>query len=388
MDTPPLRCHGCPGHFFSDIKGSTALKESLASSVNEQAYHDIRHEHDGILTDAITRDGAGQVVKSTGDGFMAVFLSPAVAVERAMEIQERLRGHRYLSVRIGLDMGEVQVDWEGNVVKDVFGRHADWSARVEAMSDGGHTLVTKPVYTDAFSWITKSQIAWKEQGAYRIKPGEPPLEIFEPYNANLVQPLTEIHGEKMDLQLGAAPRGDVASVAETVRPLRVVSPWEAAAQECRQYAERGSGFMYWGRATLGEICYPEGFAVYLQPALANPRITKIRFVLNNDPVTRRNWQQVVTPLLQSWAASERRKFRLYQKEGGGEYVEDATPSRKSVQWLYHDLTGDYSSFKLFQDDPTGEIHTEPAAQLILSSMVRNVRFAPMGGRKTCASRTQ
>ena len=61
--------------------------------------------------------------------------------------------------------------------------------------------------------------------------------------------------------------------------------------------------------------------------------------------------------------------------GGGEYMEDATPSRKSVQWVYQDLTGDYSSFKLFADDPTSDMHQEPSAQLILASMVRNVRLA-------------
>ena len=360
--------------FFSDIKGSTALKENLATTQNEAAYHGLRQVHDDLITEVITRDGAGQIIKGTGDGFMACFLSPATAVERSLEIQERLRGNQ-ISIRIGLDMGEVQVEWDGDRVKDLFGRHADWSARVEAMSDGGHILVTKPVYTDAFSWITKGQVAWKEQGAYRIKPGEPPLEIFEPYNANLVQPLTEIHGEKMELQLGQAPRGDTPSKASVVHALRVVSPAETAAQEARRFCENGAGFMYWGRAPLGEICYPEGFATHLQPALANPNITKVRFIIANDPVTRRTWTQFVVPLVQGWAASERRKFRLYQREGGGEYVEDATPSRKSVQWVYQDLTGDYSSFKLFADDPTSDMHQEPSAQLILASMVRNVRLA-------------
>lgn len=363
--------------FFSDIKGSTALKESLASTQNEMAFHELRKEHDELLMEVIERDGAGQVIKSTGDGVMACFLSPSLAVERSMEIQERLRANKYIQIRIGLDFGEVQVDWEGGRVKDAFGHHCDWAARVEAMSDGGHILVTKSVYIDAFSWITKSQIAWKEQGAYHIKPGEPPLELFEPFNANLIQPLTEIKGERVDVQLGSALRAETPGQAgPVVRPLRVVSPWEAAGQEAKRFAEMGAGFMYWGRATLGEICYPEGFAIHLQPALANPRITKLRFILANDPVTRRSWQQVVMPLVQGWAASERRRFRLYQREGGGEYVEDAQPSRKSVQWVFQDLNGEYSSFKLFLDDPTADVRNpEPIAQMLLSTMQRSARFA-------------
>ena len=364
--------------FFSDIKGSTALKEQLASTQNEMAFHDLRKEHDELLTEVIERDGAGQVIKSTGDGVMACFLSPALAVERAMEIQERLRSNRDIQIRIGIDFGEVQVEWEDGRVKDAFGRHCDWSARVEAMGDGGHILVTKSVYIDAFSWITKAQIAWKEQGAYHIKPGEPPLELFEPFNANLIQPLTEIKGEKVEVQLGSSLRAEtLGSAAPTAaRPLRVVSPWEAAGQEAKRFADMGAGFMYWGRATLGDVCYPEGFAVHLQPALASPRITKVRFIMANDPVTKRTWQQIVTPLIQSWAASERRKFRLYQREGGGEYVEDAQPSKKSVQWVFQDLNGEYSSFKLFLDDPAGDVRNpEPTAQLLLSGMQRSVRFA-------------
>ena len=66
--------------FFSDIKGSTALKEQLASTSNEMAFHELRKEHDDLLAEVIERDGAGQVIKSTGDGVMACFLSPALAV--------------------------------------------------------------------------------------------------------------------------------------------------------------------------------------------------------------------------------------------------------------------------------------------------------------------
>lgn len=363
--------------FFDDIKGSTAMKEEIALTQSEAAYQALLREHDELLTEIITRDNAGQIIKSTGDGFMAVFLSPAVAVERCMEIQERLRGHNRISVRTGLDMGEVRVEWEGGRVKDVFGRHADWAARIMSMGDGGHITVSRSVYTDAYSWITKSQIAWKEHGAYRLKPGEPPLEVFEPYNANLIQPLTELHGDKIEVQLGATTASAAAlpGGGATVRPLRVVAPWDAAAQECRAFAERGSGFMYWSKATLGEICYPEGFATYLQPALVNNNITKVRFVLDNNPVTRRIWQQIVVPLIQSWAASERRKFRLYQREGGGEYVEDITPARKSVQWIFQDLAGEFSCFKLFVDDPSGDIHREPAGQLVLASSPRSVRLS-------------
>ncbi|HEY3118115.1 MAG TPA: adenylate/guanylate cyclase domain-containing protein, partial [Chloroflexota bacterium] len=278
--------------FFDDIKGSTALKESMVGSQSEQAFHTLRHEHDQLMQEIITRDGAGQIVKSTGDGVLAVFLSPSVAVQAAMEIQERLHGHQLLSVRIGIDTGEVQVDWEGDKVKDVFGRHVDWAARVEAMGDGGHIVVTKPVYTDAFSWITKNRVAWKEQGQYHVKPGEPPLEVFEPYNANLTKPMDELHGQRTigsAAATAAAPAG-----APAARPIRVVGSAELVAQEVKAFAEQGAGIMYWFKAPLGDICYPEGFRCFVLPALANPRITKLRFIVDRSNLAApRIWQQAV-----------------------------------------------------------------------------------------------
>lgn len=365
--------------FFDDIKGSTALKEDMVGSQSEQAFHSLRHEHDELMQEVICRDGGGQIVKSTGDGVLAVFLLPSRAVEAAMEIQERLHGHRLLSVRIGIDMGEVQVDWEGDRVKDVFGRHVDWAARTEAMGDGGHICVTKPVYTDAFSWITKNRVAWKEQGQYHVKPGEPPLEVFEPYNANLVKPMDELHGERtIGPVAAAAPAGSAGAAPPVARPIRVTSSAEGVGQDVKAFAERGAGIMYWFKAPLGDICYPEGFANFVLPALANPRITKLRFVVDRSNLAApRIWQQSVFSQIQAWAASERKRFRLSQKEGGGSYVEDGG-GPKSIQWVFRDLAGEPTTFTLLLPDPGSDVRIEPAAQIFLSTATRSVRVAEGG----------
>src|SRR5918996_2297017 len=78
---------------FDDMRGSTALKELLAERSDEEAFHELRREHDRLVGEIIGRDGAGQVIKSTGDGVLAVFEKPSVAVERAIEIQEALHEH-------------------------------------------------------------------------------------------------------------------------------------------------------------------------------------------------------------------------------------------------------------------------------------------------------
>jgi hypothetical protein len=59
--------------FFDDMRGSTALKELLAERSDEEAFQELRREHDRLVYEIIGRDGAGEVIKSTGDGLLAVF---------------------------------------------------------------------------------------------------------------------------------------------------------------------------------------------------------------------------------------------------------------------------------------------------------------------------
>ncbi len=140
------------------------------------------------------RNGVGEVIKSTGDGMLAVFTEPTTAVEKALEIQAYYRNHPYISLRIGMDMGQVRVEKFGGVQKDMFGRHVDWASRAESMSDGGHILVTESVYNDASDWVKRKMVAWKSHGYYYLKKGERPFALFEPYNANITEPMLNPRG--------------------------------------------------------------------------------------------------------------------------------------------------------------------------------------------------
>jgi class 3 adenylate cyclase len=285
--------------FFDDMKGSTVLKEQMAAASDEQAFQMLRKEHDAIVTEIVTRDGAGEVIKSTGDGFLAVFRKPSVAVQRSIEIQERFHAHPHIKVRIGLDMGEVSVEADHLGKQDVFGRHVDWAARAMDLTEAGHIAVTKSVYTDAFSWIGKSKIAWKDLGEWRKKPGEPGLEIFEPYNANLGECLTALRGERVlpEALASEAPPAPVSPVpGAEIDHVRLARSWEAVARDGRDFAANGAGMMYWFKVPLGGLCYPEGFRNFLQPALENPRIHKIRFMLDNTTERiPRIWADLVLP---------------------------------------------------------------------------------------------
>jgi class 3 adenylate cyclase len=117
---------------FEDIERSTALKRALTKRTAEQAFQDLRRKHDAIVQRIVDREGAGEIVKWTGDGFIALFRAPSVAVERAIEIQDAMHDLAQLKVRVGIDAGEVKVERRPDGSVDVFGAHVDWAAEQSA----------------------------------------------------------------------------------------------------------------------------------------------------------------------------------------------------------------------------------------------------------------
>jgi class 3 adenylate cyclase len=358
--------------FFDDMRGSTALKERFAGRGGDEAFDVLRREHDRVVGEVVSRGGAGQVIKSTGDGVIALFHKPSVAVERALEIQERLRDHPHIHVRIGLDVGEVKlVSMDGHTT-DVFGRHADWAARAMTLASDGHVCVTRAVYTDATSWLADAGISWKAHGTYAVKPGDPALEVYEPYRASVTRPLRRLRGEKLADARGGRPRRSPTS-AEAVTNVAVVRPWEAVARDGRDFAQKGAGAMYWFRVPLGGVSYPEGFRSFLEPALANARITKIRFVLDGTQETiRRVWDGLVLPLVHDWAARAGVELDVRSEPERGHVVIDRERDR-TLSWVFVDLSREFTPcFKLLVADLDREETTESAAQIFLSTAERKV----------------
>lgn len=172
---------------FDDIVGSTQLLHKLG----DRNFQKLIDEHDATVKEIVARDGSGEVIKSTGDGLLVVFTVPSVAVERALEVQKAFKGHRFLSVRIGMDMGQVQQK-EEEARKDVFGLKVSLAARVTDCAEGGHVLVSGDVHREASRYLSKKTVSWKNFGLHRCKPNEPYVDIFEAYSPKLTEPMKEI----------------------------------------------------------------------------------------------------------------------------------------------------------------------------------------------------
>ena len=121
---------------FADLESSTRLWEQFP-----EAMKGAMERHDEILRAAV--DGAGgRVVKSTGDGMMAVFPSPSGAFAASLEAQRALQREPWhetgpLRVRMGIHAGVAQ-----QRAADFFGPAVNRTARIMAAGHGGQVLVS------------------------------------------------------------------------------------------------------------------------------------------------------------------------------------------------------------------------------------------------------
>jgi class 3 adenylate cyclase len=176
---------------FTDIVRSTQLLDEIG----ENAYERIREEHHATVTALIEANDAGAVVKSTGDGALAVFSEASTGVEGALELQRAMRTHRHFVLRIGIDVGQVSVQRKGGVVADVFGRHVTRSQRVLALADPGHILTTYPVYDCSVAWLRSPNIRWHNLGTVVLKGFREAVsvhEVFDPATTKPQPPLSVI----------------------------------------------------------------------------------------------------------------------------------------------------------------------------------------------------
>jgi class 3 adenylate cyclase len=121
---------------FTDLERSTELWER-----HRQSMKDALERHDAILRDAVEASD-GQVVKTTGDGVMAVFASPADCANACLKAQHALAHEAWgetgpLRVRMGIHTGEAATR-EG----DYFGPTLNRAARIMSAGHGGQVLLS------------------------------------------------------------------------------------------------------------------------------------------------------------------------------------------------------------------------------------------------------
>lgn len=119
---------------FTDIVSST----ERVGMVGDRRWGELLDTHDALARELVERF-EGHLVKSTGDGILAVFDRPGRAIRCATALRDQLHGSA-VDIRAGLHTGEVQ--FSGT---DVGGIVVHIAARVMSSADAGEILVSRTV---------------------------------------------------------------------------------------------------------------------------------------------------------------------------------------------------------------------------------------------------
>jgi class 3 adenylate cyclase len=123
---------------FTDLVGST----ERAASLGDAGWKAVLDRHDAVVRAVVGRSG-GTVVKTTGDGVLALVPSASVCVRAAISVRDELAAEG-LDVRIGAHVGDV--DRRG---EDVSGLAVNIASRAMAIAGAGELVVTASVVAAA-----------------------------------------------------------------------------------------------------------------------------------------------------------------------------------------------------------------------------------------------
>lgn len=172
---------------FTDLVGST---DALVTA-GDARWRDLREAHDDLTRAEVGRNH-GRSVKSTGDGWLAVFEESPDAIRAASAVREQVR-RLGLEIRAGAHAGPVDVLDDG----DVSGLTVNVAARVTAMAEAGEVLVTDAVRGRL---ATSAQVDPRGEARLKGIPGSWPLH-------NVAEEVEEFSPSRPDPDHAPAPRG-------------------------------------------------------------------------------------------------------------------------------------------------------------------------------------
>lgn len=147
---------------FTDIVDFTKATESGGDKTATK----LLDAHDAIVETHVRR-GKGRIIKSLGDGSMAVFNDPAEAVRAAIGILESVRDlpavrEWKLRVRIGIDVGKPSKRGD-----DYIGHSVNLAARLTRRARPGEALVTEAVQASLKK--IDGEARWEKLGQVALK---------------------------------------------------------------------------------------------------------------------------------------------------------------------------------------------------------------------------
>ncbi len=138
----------------TDIVDSTAL----ASALGRSRWRELLAQHNELAQRVLDRH-QGRLIKTTGDGLLALFDGTERAVQAAAGIGDSV-GRLDLRIRAGLHTGEVEL-----LPGDVRGLPVHIAARIMSLSAPGEVLVSSTVR----DLLDGSDLVFEDRGSHQLK---------------------------------------------------------------------------------------------------------------------------------------------------------------------------------------------------------------------------
>jgi class 3 adenylate cyclase/tetratricopeptide (TPR) repeat protein len=148
---------------FVDVVDST----DLVAALGDERWIEVLDALEAATAEAVLR-GAGELIKSTGDGSLSVFPTPSAAIDCATSLHERA-GSVGIELRAGVHTGEIE--WRGD---DIAGIAVHVAARLVGIASPGHTFVSDTVRTLAAG----ASYPFEARGERRVKGIAEPLVVY------------------------------------------------------------------------------------------------------------------------------------------------------------------------------------------------------------------
>jgi formylglycine-generating enzyme required for sulfatase activity/class 3 adenylate cyclase len=126
-----------------DIAGYSRLMQ-----IDEDGTHTRVKRIERDLIEPSIVEHHGKLVKTTGDGFLAIFDSPVEAVRCGIVIQQNMVGrntslpkHHWIEYRIGVNLGDIIIEAD-----DVYGDGVNIATRLEGIAEPGEVYISGGIY--------------------------------------------------------------------------------------------------------------------------------------------------------------------------------------------------------------------------------------------------
>jgi len=155
-----------------DIAGYSRLMQ-----IDEEGTHIRVKRIERDLIEPSIAEHHGRLVKTTGDGFIAIFDSPVEAVRCGIVIQQNMVGrntslpkHHWIEYRIGVNLGDVIIE-----VDDVYGDGVNIASRLEGIADPGQVYISGGIYEQIKH---KLVCGYESLGDRKIKNITDPVRVY------------------------------------------------------------------------------------------------------------------------------------------------------------------------------------------------------------------